>query len=135
MLTTWTKSISKTQTQSRLALWKSHKKFSLPLLLKQFFFFFFPSYFSGGYALLSPCPLLPERGRKPNMTAPSFLGWKVSPKPQHIDEIQHLREPPTSLMLKPLLARLRETVCCATPRTSNNPLIYSTYIYNNKPPF
>lgn len=72
-----------------------------------FFFFFSPSYFSRSYALLSPCPLLPERGRKPSMTDPSFLGWKASPEPQHIDEIQHLREPPTSLTLKPFLERLR----------------------------
>lgn len=69
------------------------------------------------------------------MTNPSFLGWKLSQKTQHTGEILYLREPPTSLMLKPFLRRSHKTICYATLRTSNNPLIYSIHTCNNKPPF
>lgn len=105
-----------------------------PLL---FLFYFFSSYFSGGLCPFITLSVLlsPGRGRKPNMTDPSFLEGKLSQKPQHIHEIQYFRESPTTLMLKPFIDRLHETVCCATLRTSNNPLIYSIYTYNNKPPF
>lgn len=120
--------------QSQLPDWKSNKKISPPLLPTQFF----PPPPTSQEVMPFHhhiCSLSPGRGKNPSMTNPSFLRWKLSQKPQQAGEILYLREPPTSLMLKPFLERSHKTICYATLRTSNNPLIYSTYTCNNKPPF
>lgn len=62
VLTTWTKSISKTQMEIGL-LWKGSKQISPPPLLKQLFFFL--CHLKGGFILLSFCSLSPGTGRKP----------------------------------------------------------------------
>lgn len=117
--------------------WKSNKKISLLFYPYDFFFSSPPPPTSQGVMPFHHhvFSLSPGRCKNPSMTNPSFLGWKLSQKPQHTGEILYLREPPTSLMLKPFLERSHKTICYATLRTPNNPLIYSIYTCSNKLPF